>query len=131
MAVRTVSSGCTWTNGGSRSPFAGQHRFGGCSLGPQEPVVGHPTVVVELGEVPPARVGDEDHDHVVGAERLADLERGPHRGAGRPPDQDPLFPGDPAGRQEGVAIGDGDHPVDDPEGRRCVGQKSSPMPSTR
>ena len=45
-----------------------QHRLGRGSLGPGEPVVGHPVVVVQLGEVAPARVGHQHDDHVVGPE---------------------------------------------------------------
>ncbi len=53
---------------GSRSPLAASTSSTVAPRGPQEAVVGHPAVVVELGQVAPARVGHEDHDHVVGAE---------------------------------------------------------------
>jgi hypothetical protein len=112
MAVRTVSSGWTWTSDGRRSPLLASTASTVVSLGPHEPVVGHPTVVVELGEVPAARVGDEDDDDVVGTERPADLEGGPHGGAGRTADQDPLLPVTRRAVRNESLIGHGHHPVD-------------------
>ena len=53
--------------------LGGQHGLGGLTLGPSEPVVCHPPVVVELGEIAPTRVGDEDDDDIVGTEVLTDV----------------------------------------------------------
>ena len=74
MAERTVSSGWTWTSGGSRSRALRRHHLGDrLAPGPDEAVVRHPVVVVDLGQVAPAGVGKQDHDDVVGAEVLAEF----------------------------------------------------------
>ena len=49
MADRTVSSGWTWTKDGTRGPSP-QYGFDRCPRA-HEPVVRHPAVVVDLGEV--------------------------------------------------------------------------------
>ena len=56
---------------GQPAALRGQDGGSGLTGGPGEAVVGHPCVGVQLGEVASPGVGDEDHDHVVGDERLA------------------------------------------------------------
>ena len=124
MAARTVSLGWTCTSGGSPPPavggrglrLVGHHgldRVAGAARRPQEPVVGHPAVVVHLRQVAPPRVGHDDHDHGVGAEVPAHLQGRPHRRPARTAGQDPLFSCHPAGGQEAVAVGHHHDPVGD------------------
>src|SRR5690606_24768905 len=86
--------------------------------GPQEPVVGHPAVVVELGEVAPPGVGEvDDHDGVV-REPLGHLQGGGYRGAAGPADEEALLAGDAPGGGEAHRVADRHHLVDH---RRVVG----------
>ena len=121
MASRTVSSGWTWTRGGSdgvplRCLWASSSLTvsAGRAAGAEEPVVGHPVVVVQLGQVAPAGVGDDHDDDGVRPRLASDLECGPDGGAGGAADQDPLLAGDLAGGQEAVAVRDHDDLVGDP-----------------
>ena len=120
MASRTVSSGWTWTRGGSdgvplRCLWASSSVTVsvGRSARAEEAVVRHPAVVVELGEVAPAGVGDDHDDDGVAPGLVPDLEGGPDGGTGGAADEDPLLAGDPAGGQEAVAVRDHDDPVGD------------------
>ncbi len=102
-----------------RGPALAAHDLGdGLAAGPEEPVVGHPLVVVDLGQVAPTGVGQQDHDDGVGAEVAADLQGGPDRGAARPAGQDALLPREPPGGEERVPVAHHHHPVDH---RRVVG----------
>ena len=114
MAWRTVSSGWVWTSGGSgRVARRQQVRPTVAPGGPQEPVVGHPPVVVDLRQIAPPRVGDVHHDHRVGPEVAPDHQRGRDGGAARAAEQQPLLPRHPPGGGEAVGVGDRHHPVDD------------------
>ena len=78
----------------------------------------HPLVVVDLGQVAPAAVGQEhDDDRVlaaVGRGQVAhDLASGDHRGAARAAAEDALLAGQPAGHGERVAVADAHPAVDD------------------
>src|SRR5205823_1965679 len=61
--------------------------------------VRHPVIVVDLRQVTPSRVGNDQHDDVLGAELLADLERRPHR---RPAEAPIGVPSSPVLRPTGV-----------------------------
>ena len=76
-------------------------------------MVRHPAVVIQLREVPPSRVRNDDDDHRFTSRFLPDLQGGPYRRARRTSDQDPLVSRDPASREKTVAIRHHHHPVGD------------------
>ena len=76
----------------------------------------HPSVVEQLGEVTPTGVRDYHHDHGLTPCLLSDLESDPYRCTGGATDEDPFFPGNPAGCEKAVAVGNhhdlvGDLPI--------------------
>jgi hypothetical protein len=79
----------------------------------QEPVVGHPVVVEDLGQVAAAAVGQQDHDHVVRTGPVRGLQRGHHGQPAGPADQQRLLPGQPPRHTEALGVGDRDHLVAD------------------
>src|ERR1019366_7098738 len=94
-------------------PGLSAHHLGdGLTAGADEAVIGHPLVVVDLGQIAPTRIGEQHHDHVVGTELTAELDGGPYGRAARPPGQDALLPGGAPGHDEGVPVAHHDDPVD-------------------
>ena len=94
--------------------------------GGEQAVGAHPLVVVDLGQVAPAAVGQEDDDHGVAPVRSSRRARRttsraatiavPHE----PPDRIPSSRVMPPGHGEGVAVADADPAIDD---RRVVGAR--------
>ena len=103
---------------GDATALAGEHVAHGVPGRTEEAEVGEPLVVVELGQIAAAAVGDEHDDDGGRTEVAADLQRRPHRGAGRAADQDAFFARDASRGEERVAVADRDHSIDD---RRIVG----------
>ncbi len=79
-----------------------------------EPLLAHPAVVGELGEVVADRVGQDHDDALARPEIAAHLHRRPHRGARRAAAQEALLPDQLARGQERVAIVGLDPAVDQP-----------------
>ena len=97
-------------------PGLGPHDVGHAGDGGVEQVVvAHPGVVVDLAQVALARVGEQHHHQVVGAERERHLDRDPGRHARRAAHEHRLLACQPSRHVETVAVVAGDHPVDDLE----------------
>ena len=71
----------------------------------REAVGAHPLVVEDLAEVAAAAVGQQHHDHVVGAGGCRGLERRDHGHAARPADEDALLAREPARHLERLGVG--------------------------
>ena len=81
----------------------------------------HPLVVEDLRQVAAPGIREEHDDEVVAPEVGADDERGVHRGAARPADEQPFFSGDAARRGERLRVAHHDGAVDE---RRVVGRSA-------
>ena len=106
MAWRTVSSGWVWTSERECRVARRQEVAHRRPRRLEEPVVGHPGVVVDLGEIAAPRVGDVHHDHGVGRQVAPDDQRGGDGGPARAAEQEPLLSRDPAGGGEALGVGD-------------------------
>ena len=79
---------------------------------PQETMVRHPLVVVQLGQVAPPGIGNEHDDDVVPVEVRRELESGPDGRARGASCQDPLVDRHTTSGEEGVCVAHHHHPVD-------------------
>ncbi len=79
---------------------------------PQEAEADHPAVVEDLRQVVATGVGEQHDDHRVGTELAADHERGVHRGAARPADEDALLARHAPRCRERLRVGDHHRAVD-------------------
>ena len=88
---------------GDRAVLAREHVARARAVAADEAEVHHPVVVEDLRQVAAAGVGEQHDDDRLGTELPADDERGVHRGAARPADEQALLAGDPARRVERLA----------------------------
>src|SRR5207245_3250836 len=81
--------------------------------GAQKAIVHHPTVVEDLRQVATSRIWQQHYDHILRPGPARHLERGPNGQSARATDEQPLFPGQPAGQLERVSVTHGDDLVAD------------------
>ncbi len=84
------------------------------NLGFEVTVVAHPLVVVNLAQVAHSRVRQESH-HKAFLQALGHLQSRIHAAPARAPGEDALQPGQAAGPEEAVTVGDLDNVVEDGE----------------